>query len=471
MVSYQVKFFLFIVVFLASLAGAPRVFADYTYYSTEVESTFNMPETTGGGNEVWIRIGNGFSGTLTGLDLYTEEEGSFWYYISSRICDDAAYTSCNTSGIINQEFPSDTTDLERVRHFSSGQDAIGTYTFDPTKYYMLELRGGGAGGGQVARLHGNSEPEQGQDCVQNCGGVESIYLVLEGVNNDLYEDLSERTRIVDFYPHDMSTTSSPVTFDLEVYINEEDLGFLSGVRLEFNYQKQPVGIPHQLLSTNATTSGYLRFTYTETLDNGNYIVNAQILNNYVGGIFVNPFGNELTSQFHQFIVGQGTFLGNFFQGAINEIDEGLASTTISFGDTCSPLSYNFSMSLCVLGLILPSTEALNTQITNMRNQAPIGWGFRLYDILNGTATSSATTSLPTITYNFGSTSPFVDSGFTGIEFDPFGAMEDLNNIASTTKSDQTNQKNIRQIMETTVELIVYLSLGFLIMRKIFKFHT
>lgn len=173
------------------------------------------------------------------------------------------------------------------------------------------------------------------------------------------------------------------------------------------------------------------------------------------------FYQQILSDSSQYNVGTST---GFFEGIIDELQAGLASSTAQFSQVCNPIGGNFTVSLCLLAFVYPSADQIQTMLTQLQTQAPWGYVFRFYDIVAGNATTS-TSSLPVISYDVSSTSPF---GPLHIEFDLFGAIRGTDSILNTAVSDSDNPKTLWQIIDPAVYFLVYLLLIILIFRDLTK---
>lgn len=211
--------------------------------------------------------------------------------------------------------------------------------------------------------------------------------------------------ITSFTPLDNSTTTSPVTFTLDAYIDPNDLGTFTGVYLYLHNIDQNVLLlsawsPSDILLVNeqATTSGAFHFATTTTIGDGNYRLQAKLTHSTLG--FSNPFSSANQDISHQFIVGQATFIGNISQNSFSELQQfyatSTATSTAALASSCNPLS-NFDVRNCLTFLIVPGGDYLNQSVqdlqTGVLNRPPWGYLTRLYSIWN----STATTSLPSFT--------------------------------------------------------------------------
>lgn len=136
------------------------------------------------------------------------------------------------------------------------------------------------------------------------------------------------------------------------------------------------------------------------------------------------------------------------------------TTTVDVISSCNPLSSSFTIVVCLSSLIVPSSEVLEADFKDFQKIPPWGYAFRFYDILK----LSSTTTMPSISYTFGTTSPLLASIGT-ITFDPFGTLTQAGSIVNT-KSDQFSQKTLWDIMEPIIYIIVYLMLFFMILHDL-----
>lgn len=280
----------------------------------------------------------------------------------------------------------------------------------------------------------------------------------------------EVTRIVSFIPANGSTVATgtqPVGFT--AYIKEDD--FEEDTRLSFIVRslgysgtENSVSFDSEFLYLDSAGE----HTYTEEIDlniQGQYTMSAWIEQPTFSFFGWPILYDRIVASTSSFTVGESSLL-DLNDDIFDIIAAGLASTTLNIGETCSPLSDEFSFHLCVLGAILPPSEVIQTNINNLLSLPPWGWGFRFYNILSGLATTS-TTTMPMISYTFGTTSIMYQSGLTTIHLDPFRSLSEANNFADSVVSDQETPKTIREIMESTIRIIAYLGLLIVVIRKIF----
>ena len=140
-----------------------------------------------------------------------------------------------------------------------------------------------------------------------------------------------------------------------------------------------------------------------------------------------------------------------FQTAQQAINAALASTTSNLANVCSPFSSGFSFADCLTATIWPGSASINDDMVILKNTAPLGYIFRLIDIVS---TTTASTSMPQISYTFASTSPFAG---VNIHYDPFGSIAEAGTLVNSIHSDQSG-KNVWDILMPVVNIFIYLVL-------------
>lgn len=145
----------------------------------------------------------------------------------------------------------------------------------------------------------------------------------------------------------------------------------------------------------------------------------------------------------------------------------LASTTANLKQVCTPDLWggDFSLGDCLVLIFYPGSNALQDDISLIFTIPPVSYAYRFFNIFTDT---EATSSLPSLSYTFASSSAFSMVGT--VSFDPFGAVLDAGSIVSQAKSDRDDQKNVWDIFEPVIRLIVYLTLGFIIIRDLTGIH-
>lgn len=217
------------------------------------------------------------------------------------------------------------------------------------------------------------------------------------------------TRILSFTPEDNSLVNNPVFFEIEAYVNPDDIGTIEGVDLKLHNIDQNVLLlgflsPSDIfLVDQELEAGYFNFSTTTVIGEGNYRLEACIRRTYLSGWFNNPFSPINDCQSHQFIVGTSTFIGNISQNLWGDLDDfyngSSATTSAALAATCNPLSGNFGVRECSAFLFIPDGQQLRNTMNEARDnifkRVPWGYFSRTITILS----NPATTTLPTITAN------------------------------------------------------------------------
>ena len=273
-------------------------------------------------------------------------------------------------------------------------------------------------------------------------------------------EINTTTRIIDFIPHDSATTTNPVTFSLDAYVNPSDIGTFQGVDFSIYNLDQNISFTifdpissqskYILAPTSATTSGEYFFSTSTILAEGNYMATAKLERTDLG-FLKNPFSSINETQKHMFVVGQPTYEGNMQQQRQREIDALLASstatTTQASANTCNPLG-GFNAIYCIQFLFTPDSKYLGDQIQSLRdnflNRVPWGYLTRFAQILS----SSATSSLPTYTVVLQEGSA---SATTSLTFDPGDMLAGGASLLDSIQ-DPINGKNDKDVFEPMVLL-------------------
>lgn len=299
-------------------------------------------------------------------------------------------------------------------------------------------------------------------------------LIFDG---DVIPPTDTTTRIIDFDPQDgwfLATTSPDyptVDFNLHAYINEEDLGAILGVKLIFHNIDQNVLAFGQfspsdvyLFEGQATTTGDFYFSTSTVLADGNYRIYASITRSYLWGIFENPWSPINAEYYHQFIVGQGTLLGNLSQNAMTQMQafyaSSTATSTISLASSCNPLSTSFDTLNCGAFLLVPDSGALSQTLEGLKEGflTRIPWGYfsRVWEIMFDTSTTTLPSYSVSIRYGPGDGSNMATST---LSFDPADMIAGGGTLLDSIR-DPFNGKNIRDIFYPIVQLVVALAVLF-----------
>jgi hypothetical protein len=284
------------------------------------------------------------------------------------------------------------------------------------------------------------------------------------------------TRIISFTPTDQQVipTGTPTAFQLNYYLNPDDVGKVTSVRVTFTNIDQNVIFSSfsnntiEFLNIVATTSGNFTFASSTLLPNGNYRINATLERSWVFGYLQNPFSSINTDQSHQFVVGSSTFIGNISQNsfsAINSIYNSYTSTsTASLSQSCNVLS-GFDTNRCLAYLFIPSGEQLNNTLSSMREnilvKAPWGYFNRMYVIWQTTATGT----LPTMSISI----PFGNGEYGTATADMgdmiIGGVAQLNSV-----TDPRYGKTARDVLEPFVALLMAIAVIYTIITDLTGSH-
>ncbi len=307
------------------------------------------------------------------------------------------------------------------------------------------------------------------------------------VDNGLCDYTDLTTHIVSFTPEDNSTTTSPVTFTMHVYINSADIGSWYSIGMSLHNIDQNVFLlgafsPSDISfldNFQATTSGDFYYSTTTPIGEGNYRLEASIERSYLFGWVVNPFSSISEHLSHQFIVGSvengfgGTFIGNVSQNSVDEINaifaSSTATSTTALAGSCNVLS-GFDVFNCIAFLFTPGGPYLNETIKDLKDgvltRVPWGYVTRIYNIWD----SSATTTLPSYTTVIqigpGETNT---PATTSLSFNPGDMISGAGTLLDSIQ-DPIDHKTIRDVAGPVVQLILALEVLFLIISDIIGSH-
>jgi len=302
----------------------------------------------------------------------------------------------------------------------------------------------------------------------------------------------DETRIIDMLPENGTTTlSNTVDFRLDAFISEIDASRGIGVRIYLKNIDQNVLLLSDLSPSTivlydgyATTSGMFTYSTSTILGDGNYRLYAK-LEGTAGDIWGVPLTSGCsavgafltlvcTEGSTQFIVNEGTFIGNISQNSFNQVGTIFSSTTATstaaLSNMCNPFSgsvstlfynTNFNVLSCTAFLLIPDSGYLFDSLSNFRDNVsthfPLGYITDLISIMSTTSSSS----LPVI-------SATIPTGIVGggstINLDPTHVLDFvLNSTGGTFTADSDT------FYEKTSyywNLILYILAGFYIFRRI-----
>jgi len=289
------------------------------------------------------------------------------------------------------------------------------------------------------------------------------------------------TRIVSVSPADQEVVATSTTFSLSasIYINEAE--YEDDMYLRFRYVRQDdlqaavacidclytvidVPIDHfgsSLIEATTSITHIGEHLYYVEIRKPSVI--NQVLTWFNLGNLYDPQLIRRSST--RFIAVERTNLDQFIYD--------MASTTAAIlsdpgvfedvAESCNPIS-GFDFTQCISGLLVPNASqlsvAVNTLQTQVLQKAPVGYITRLITILNGSATSS----LPAISYTFGSESPLAGEV---VSFDFNDTLASANGILTEDwVSNQAEPMSIWDVFMPLWNVLVYAVLVFMMVSQI-----
>lgn len=211
------------------------------------------------------------------------------------------------------------------------------------------------------------------------------------------------------------------------------------------------------LQTPITSSG--AFSYSTTTvpikEPGRYTLTTEVDTPYFSLFGLSIGSQTLVSTTTRFLGGATTTLDSLTDSQFNAAEKLLASGGAEFtGDNCNFTSGLFDVSLCLQFIILPSGADIDRNINDIRtgllSDVPWGYATRVVNII--TASSTASTTLPTWSASF-ETSSTSSSTLTFDMGDMFtGGATLLNSI-----HDNEHGLTMRQILEPWIQLFIAIS--------------
>lgn len=297
------------------------------------------------------------------------------------------------------------------------------------------------------------------------------------------------TRIFEVFPSYMQTQSTSTSFYLEAdaYVNTEDFEPDMFMRFRFARQQdlQSAVANQSLLWTtidfptlNEGGSGSLTSLYnfisttTSITSPGVYLWEVEIRRESTTATVLNWLGlgslfntGLVVSTSTKFIAGEMTDFDRFVASTTEVVNQVASTTMQQVTESCNPLTFNTA--LCFEGLF--GFQGMGESFENTKNTlfyyVPFGYLTRIVDIFGTTSTSS----LPELSYTFPPTSAFLAS--TTISFNPWQYFYTDGAPVKDQIVDPATGKNIWDIFEPLIKLIVYLSLVLLIVRDLTQLHN
>lgn len=381
--------------------------------------------------------------------------------------------------------PVGTGDLYVGNYIGGGYDINlqnGAYQVNCTVPDFSVCDNSGGGGGSIPVTNGTTEN------ISVAQYFQSTRNVLASSTGDVLYDTSNRsdTRIVSFTPLDRqqiystnATGTFPVTFTVHVYVNPDDIGDYIKVRVlldNFDQNYWLFGSFSQysinLVNEIATTSGHLYYSTTTNLANGNYKVTANItgcitvFNLYSCGAISSELSGIDETQYHEFIVGQSTFIGTLAQNTRRDIEATLASTTATstaaLASNCNPLS--FSITYCLSFLFIPDSRQLTATFNYFYNSigshVPLSYISDIAEIFLSTTTRALVVMEATVPVG-------IPGAGSHIELDLTRSLDRFLYATSTFRSAEASSTDtLYDITSYYWDIVVYLGLALYLLRRV-----
>lgn len=287
------------------------------------------------------------------------------------------------------------------------------------------------------------------------------------------------THIISIFPENGTTTSNTVTFEMQAYINPDDLAGISGISINFKNNDNNVFVFSELSPFsydfleyyNIENGGYFTYSTTTYLGDGNYTVTGEILGTTLTYI-VNPlegFLGVIDRVSNEFIVNEATFIGNLqstIGAGLNALSGGRSATsTESLVNSCIPWASSFDTFNCISFLFVPNKMQIQSALVSLKENVlvnfPLGYVTDFISILSTTTTSSIKlidTTIPT---------GILGSG-TSIVLDLTNVLDPLFNATSSKIGSST--KTFYELTSYYWDLLVYIAFAIYIISRILGSH-
>jgi len=483
--------------FLSQAGGWTSVYADFSVLNlTQTESVVGVPTQ---GVKFIQPLGTGVSGSATGAQFHFNVSvgsgGDLWSQMQiMEFTTESAYDNCvngvsctPTATYTAGGFPQNqfTGTGAKVFTWNGSTGTLDGYTFNASYWYIARLDVmGWTGTSLTASLGGSTAQLFADACVSgspsdgDCLDVLTLALSMQGVSVSGFSGDDASTRIVQVSPADQEvvSTSTPVQLWAMVNINIDDWIDSDDWFLRFKYVRQEnlqsavacieclytsEDIPIETWPNFEIIDGPLvDFATLEGAVEGEYIYIVEIRKTSLVNNILGWFGLEnlydpgkIASSRSTFIVEQRTTLDQFIFDMASTTESILGDPGIfaDVGDSCNPIS-GFDFMQCISGLLIPNGPQMDTAVNTLKQQvlvkAPVGYITRLIEIIGGSATST----LPEISYTFGS-GPLEGQEFA---FDFNGTLTQANTILTEEwVSDQEEPQNIWDIFMPLWNILVY----------------
>lgn len=316
------------------------------------------------------------------------------------------------------------------------------------------------------------------------GSVIQPYFVLYNGTADEDAPPDTHTRFLSVEPVASSTvaTSSPVTVGGHVYVNSSDYvegktylqmtftnytaSLVTGSALQawdtaFGDIILPITASSTDLDISTTTD---KFGIYSGKTEGSYRIVIKTCPWYGFGLFCDIKPLNATSTYF-YIGGKTQF--DIDQEAGNLGIFGLAPGSDPFNATSTNASLdcnfaiNFDVYKCLWSFVIPNPYLTNQVMDQYKRLPIVGWPIRFVEVL---ITTTATTSLPVISYTFSEDNTFL--GGVNIHFDPWPYFYTSGSLVKDEFLADDGSGNVWDIMGPLIKIIVYMTLLFVIIRRL-----
>ncbi len=296
------------------------------------------------------------------------------------------------------------------------------------------------------------------------------------------------TRFTSTFPEDEDVVIDPlVQFSASWFISAQDLDDLDTL---FSGPAEKIRFTGQILDLQDSTwslsvadwvlpTGFETSTTTGTfIFNGsqypqlNYGHNYKLVFDLVGSNYFNVFGPIFSIQKTiYFSVGTTTHSGALHQFVASTTAERLKGSLFRSGYSalaCNPISGDFNITDCLLSMVQPDPDFYPLAVSSLKSgflsHAPMGYITRFVGILSATTT----TTLPafTVPIRIGESTT---TDTLNITYDMNDMVAGAGTLLENTR-DPYNGKNLRDIFEPIVQLLVALALLLVIIKDILGSH-
>lgn len=290
-------------------------------------------------------------------------------------------------------------------------------------------------------------------------GTANEYYVYTLGSGFSYENTSKFLLIEPTHRENVSSTT-PYNLHVRAYIAPNDVGKY----IRYTVYSRDGGSSLVLgnvdqFEIKATTTGIFDYgqVASRNYNNGSY-TSRVILHKKLLGLLP---GIPVISTTTNWYVGAESAFGSSTLQLWESLDEVTQNIDVS---ECSLSLSGVNLIACLKYMIVPSGEQLNQDIEAVRNIAPWGYAFRMYDIWS----ASSTTQLPSLS---------IVEPVTGQNFDltPWYMIMGTSSLLAQARSEITVNGNtygsgesLREITETYWNMIWYILLGFAIVNDLLK---